>query len=152
MANEAEARAIRKTLESALTRFKGRSAGKTAPSPSSLHYQRLHRTPIENFPSLPKGTMWVAQKLYEVWIWVPRHGRVDYLYEDRLCQGIDGSDSTGQGWIKDRFGILIFLPSPMFIKVAKEPRRPMSDPATSIDLEPEKVKDSLKRINGPFTG
>jgi len=46
---------------------------------------------------------------------------IDYLYEDRLCQGIDGGHSTVRGWIKDRFGDSYLPPSPMPIKAAEEP-------------------------------
>src|SRR5512139_4165954 len=80
-----------------LFRFKDRSTGKTASSPPSLHYQpastrRLSKT----FLPCQKDHVDCPEVIRGCGPGSPRHGWVDYLYEDRLCQGIDGGHSTGQ--------------------------------------------------------
>ncbi len=148
MANEAEAQAIRKTLE-------------TVPySVSKIVQQQKQRHPLPPFItsrlqqdayrklSFPaKKTMWIAQKLYEGVDLGPLGtvGLITYMRTDSVRVSTEALQQV-RGWIKDRFGDSYLPPKPNVYKSRKgsqdahEAIRP-----TSIDLEPEKVKDSLEK-------
>jgi DNA topoisomerase I len=148
MANEAEAQAIRKTLE-------------TVPySVSKIVQQEKQRHPLPPFItsrlqqdayrklSFPaKKTMWIAQKLYEGVDLGPLGtvGLITYMRTDSVRVSTEAIEQV-RGWIKDRFGNSYLPPKPNVYKSrrgaqeAHEAIRP-----TSIDLEPEKVKDSLEK-------
>ncbi len=148
MANEAEAQAIRKALE------------RVPYSVSKIVQQEKQRHPLPPFItsrlqqdayrklSFPaKKTMWIAQKLYEGVDLGPLGtvGLITYMRTDSVRVSAEAIQQV-RGWIKDRFGDPYVPPKPNVYKSrrgaqeAHEAIRP-----TSIDLEPDKVKDSLEK-------
>ena len=148
MAKEAEALAIRKTLENA------------AYSVSKIVQQEKQRHPFPPFitsrlqqeayrkHSFPaKKTMWIAQKLYEGVDLGPLGmvGLITYMRTDSVRVSTEAVQQV-RGWIKDRFGDSYLPPKPNVYKSrrgaqeAHEAIRP-----TSIEMEPDKVKSYLDK-------
>ena len=148
MANEAEALAIQKTLQSApysvskiIQQEKQRHP--LPPFITSRLQQEAYRK--HSFPA--KKTMWIAQKLYEGIDLGPLGsvGLITYMRTDSVRVSTEAIQQV-RGWIKDRFGDSYLPPKPNVYKSrrgaqeAHEAIRP-----TSIDLEPDKVKPHLDK-------
>ena len=148
MANEAEALAIKKTLESVpysvskiLQQEKQRHP--LPPFITSRLQQEAYRK--HSFPA--KKTMWIAQKLYEGIDLGPLGsvGLITYMRTDSVRVSTEAIQQV-RGWIKDRFGDSYLPAKPNVYKSrrgaqeAHEAIRP-----TSIDLEPDKVKPHLDK-------
>jgi DNA topoisomerase-1 len=151
MANEAEALAIKKTLE-------------TVPySVSKITQQEKQRHPLPPFItsrlqqeayrklSFPaQKTMRIAQKLYEGIDLgeLGMVGLITYMRTDSVRVSTEAVQQV-RGWIKNRFGESYLPPKPNVYKSrrgaqdAHEAIRP-----TSIDLEPDKVKGYLDKDQG----
>jgi DNA topoisomerase-1 len=148
IANEAEASAIKKTLE------------RVPYSVSKILQQEKQRHPFPPFItsrlqqeayrklSFPaKKTMWIAQKLYEGIDLgqLGTVGMITYMRTDSVRVATEAIQQV-RGWIKDRFGDSYLPPKPNVYKSrrgsqeAHEAIRP-----TSIDLEPDKVKAYLDK-------
>jgi DNA topoisomerase-1 len=148
MANEAEAQAIRKTLESAPY-----SVSKIVQQEKQRHplppfiTSRLQQDANRKLSFPAKKTMWIAQKLYEGVDLGPLGtvGLITYMRTDSVRVSTEAIQQV-RGWIKDRFGDSYLPPKPNAYKSRKgaqdahEAIRP-----TSIDLEPDKVKSSLEK-------
>ncbi len=148
MANEAEALAIRRTLESApyavlkiVQQEKQRHP--FPPFITSRLQQEAYRK--HSFPA--KKTMWIAQKLYEGVDLGPLGtvGLISYMRTDSVRVSTEAVQEV-RGWIKERFGDSYLPPKPNVYKSrrgaqeAHEAIRP-----TSIEMEPEKVKSYLDK-------
>jgi DNA topoisomerase-1 len=148
MANEAEAQAIRKTLESVPY-----SVSKIVQQEKQRHplppfiTSRLQQDAYRKLSFPAKKTMWIAQKLYEGVDLGPLGtvGLITYMRTDSVRVSTEAIQQV-RGWIKDRFGDSYLPPKPNAYKSrrgaqeAHEAIRP-----TSIDLEPDKVKSSLDK-------
>ena len=148
MANEAEAQAIRKTLESAPY-----SVSKIVQQEKQRHplppfiTSRLQQDAYRKLSFPAKKTMWIAQKLYEGVDLGPLGtvGLITYMRTDSVRVSTEAIQQV-RGWIKDRFGDSYLPPKPNVYKSRKgaqeahEAIRP-----TSIDLEPDQVKSSLDK-------
>ena len=148
MANEAEAQAIRKTLESAPY-----SVSKIVQQEKQRHplppfiTSRLQQDAYRKLSFPAKKTMWIAQKLYEGVDLGPLGtvGLITYMRTDSVRVSTEAIQQV-RGWIKDRFGDSYLPPKPNAYKSrrgaqeAHEAIRP-----TSIDLEPDQVKSSLDK-------
>ena len=148
MANEAEALAIKKTLETAPYSVSKivQQAKQRHPLPpfiTSRLQQEAYRK--HSFPA--KKTMWIAQKLYEgVDLGsLGTVGLITYMRTDSVRVSTEAIQQV-RGWIKDRFGDSYLPPKPNVYKSrrgaqeAHEAIRP-----TSIDLEPDQVKSYLDK-------
>ena len=148
MANEAEALAIRKALESAPY-----SVAKIVQQEKQRHplppfiTSRLQQEAYRKLSFPAKKTMWIAQKLYEGVDLGPLGtvGLITYMRTDSVRVSTEAIQQV-RGWIKDRFGDSYLPPKPNVYKSrrgaqeAHEAIRP-----TSIDLEPDQVKASLEK-------
>ena len=148
MANEAEALAIRKTLESVPY-----SVSKILQQEKQRHplppfiTSRLQQDAYRKLSFPAKKTMWIAQKLYEGVDLGPLGtvGLITYMRTDSVRVLTEAIQQV-RGYIKDRFGDSYLPPKPNAYKSrrgaqeAHEAIRP-----TSIDLEPDKVKSSLDK-------
>jgi DNA topoisomerase-1 len=148
MANEAEALAIRKALENVPY-----SVSKIVQQEKQRHplppfiTSRLQQEAYRKLSFPAKKTMWIAQKLYEGVDLGPLGtvGLITYMRTDSVRVSTEAVQQV-RVWIKDRFGDSYLPPKPNVYKSRKgsqdahEAIRP-----TSIDLEPEKVKDSLEK-------
>jgi DNA topoisomerase-1 len=148
MANEAEAQAIRKALESVPY-----SVSKIVQQEKQRHplppfiTSRLQQDAYRKLSFPAKKTMWIAQKLYEGVDLGPLGtvGLITYMRTDSVRVSTEAIQQV-RGWIKDRFGDSYLPPKPNAYKSrrgaqeAHEAIRP-----TSIDLEPDKVKGSLEK-------
>jgi DNA topoisomerase-1 len=151
MANEAEASAIKKTLETV-----SYSVSKIVQQEKQRHpfppfiTSRLQQEAYRklNFPA--QKTMWIAQKLYEgVDLGeMGMVGLITYMRTDSVRVSTEAVQQV-RGWIKDRFGDSYLPPKPNVYKSrrgaqeAHEAIRP-----TSIELEPDKVKAYLDKDQG----
>ncbi len=148
MANEAEALAIKKALET-VSYFVSKISQQEKqrhpfpPFITSRLQQEAYRK--LNFPA--QKTMWIAQKLYEgVDLGeMGMVGLITYMRTDSVRVSTEAVQQV-RGWIKDRFGDS-FLPSKPNVyksrrgaQEAHEAIRP-----TSIELEPDKVKAYLDK-------
>jgi len=148
MANEPEALAIRKTLESVPY-----SVSKIVQQEKQRHplppfiTSRLQQDAYRKLSFSAKKTMWIAQKLYEGVDLGPLGtvGLITYMRTDSVRVSAEAIQQV-RGWIKDRFGDSYLPPKPNAYKSrrgaqdAHEAIRP-----TSIDLEPDQVKSSLDK-------
>ena len=148
IANESEALAIKKALESvpySVSRIvqQEKQRHPFPPFITSRLQQEAYRK--HSFPA--KKTMWIAQKLYEG-IDLGQLGMVGlitYMRTDSVRVSTEAIQQV-RGWIKDRFGDSYLPPKPNVYKSrrgaqdAHEAIRP-----TSIDLEPDKVKAYLDK-------
>ncbi|OGP89941.1 MAG: DNA topoisomerase I [Deltaproteobacteria bacterium RBG_16_47_11] len=148
MADEPEALAIRKTLESVPY-----SVSKIVQQEKQRHplppfiTSRLQQEAYRKLSFPAKKTMWIAQKLYEGVDLGPLGtvGLITYMRTDSVRVSTEAIQQV-RGWIKDRFGDSYLPPKPNAYKSrrgaqeAHEAIRP-----TSIDLEPDKVKSSLDK-------
>jgi DNA topoisomerase-1 len=148
MANEAEAQAIRKALESVPY-----SVSKIVQQEKQRHplppfiTSRLQQDAYRKLSFPAKKTMWIAQKLYEGVDLGPLGtvGLITYMRTDSVRVSTEAIQQV-RGWIKGRFGDSYLPPKPNAYKSrrgaqeAHEAIRP-----TSIDLEPDKVKGSLEK-------
>jgi DNA topoisomerase-1 len=148
MANEAEASAIKKVLETV-----SYSVSKIVQQEKQRHpfppfiTSRLQQEAYRklNFPA--QKTMWIAQKLYEgVDLGeMGMVGLITYMRTDSVRVSAEAIQQV-RGWIKDRFGDSYLPPKPNVYKSrrgaqeAHEAIRP-----TSIELEPDKVKAYLDK-------
>jgi DNA topoisomerase-1 len=148
MANEAEASAIKKVLETV-----SYSVSKIVQQEKQRHpfppfiTSRLQQEAYRklNFPA--QKTMWIAQKLYEgVDLGeMGMVGLITYMRTDSVRVSTEAVQQV-RGWIKDRFGDSYLPPKPNVYKSrrgaqeAHEAIRP-----TSIELEPDKVKAYLDK-------
>ena len=151
MANEAEASAIKKVLETV-----SYSVSKIVQQEKQRHpfppfiTSRLQQEAYRklNFPA--QKTMWIAQKLYEgVDLGeMGMVGLITYMRTDSVRVSTEAVQQV-RGWIKDRFGDSYLPPKPNVYKSrrgaqeAHEAIRP-----TSIELEPDKVKAYLDKDQG----
>jgi DNA topoisomerase-1 len=151
MANEAEASAIKKTLETV-----SYSVSKIVQQEKQRHpfppfiTSRLQQEAYRklNFPA--QKTMWIAQKLYEgVDLGeMGMVGLITYMRTDSVRVSTEAVQQVRE-WIKDRFGDSYLPPKPNVYKSrrgaqeAHEAIRP-----TSIELEPDKVKAYLDKDQG----
>lgn len=148
MANEAEALAIRKMLESASYAVskivqQEKQRHPFPPFITSRLQQEAYRK--HSFPA--KKTMWIAQKLYEGVDLGPLGtvGLITYMRTDSVRVSTEAVQQV-RGWIKERFGDSYLPPKPNVYKSrrgaqeAHEAIRP-----TSIEMEPEKVKSYLDK-------
>jgi DNA topoisomerase-1 len=148
MANEAEALAIRKTLENAPY-----TVSKIAQQEKQRHpfppfiTSRLQQEAYRKHSFPAKKTMWIAQKLYEgVDLGeLGTVGLITYMRTDSVRVSTEAVQQV-RGWIKERFGDSYLPPKPNVYKSRKgaqeahEAIRP-----TSIEMEPEKVKSYLDK-------
>jgi DNA topoisomerase-1 len=148
MANEAEALAIKKALESVPF-----SVSKIIQQEKQRHpfppfiTSRLQQEGYRKLSFPAKKTMWIAQKLYEgVDLGeMGMVGLITYMRTDSVRVSAEAVQQV-RGWIKDRFGDSYLPPKPNVYKSrrgaqeAHEAIRP-----TSIDLEPDKVKSYLDK-------
>jgi DNA topoisomerase-1 len=148
MANEAEASAIKKVLETV-----SYSVSKIVQQEKQRHpfppfiTSRLQQEAYRklNFPA--QKTMWIAQKLYEgVDLGeMGMVGLITYMRTDSVRVSTEAVQQV-RGWIKDRFGDSYLPPKPNVYKSrrsaqeAHEAIRP-----TSIEFEPDKVKGFLDK-------
>ena len=151
MANEAEALAIQKTLESAPY-----SISKIVQQEKQRHpfppfiTSRLQQEAYRKLSFPAKKTMWIAQKLYEGVDLGPLGtvGLITYMRTDSVRVSTEAIQQV-RGWIKGRFGDSYLPPKPNVYKSrrgaqeAHEAIRP-----TSIDLEPDQVKSYLDKDQG----
>jgi DNA topoisomerase-1 len=148
MANESEASAIKKVLETvsysvAKIVQQEKQRHPFAPFITSRLQQEAYRK--LNFPA--QKTMWIAQKLYEgVDLGeMGMVGLITYMRTDSVRVSTEAVQQV-RGWIKDRFGDSYLPPKPNVYKSrrgaqeAHEAIRP-----TSIELEPDKVKAYLDK-------
>jgi DNA topoisomerase-1 len=148
MANEAEALAIRKTLESApyavlkiVQQEKQRH-----PFPPFIT-SRLQQEAYRKLSFPAKKTMWIAQKLYEGVDLGPLGtvGLITYMRTDSVRVSTEAVQQVRE-WIKERFGDSYLPPKPNVYKSrrgaqeAHEAIRP-----TSIEMEPDQVKSYLDK-------
>ena len=148
MAKEAEALAIRKTLENAAY-----SVSKIVQQEKQRHpfppfiTSRLQQEAYRKLSFPAKKTMWIAQKLYEGLDLGPLGmvGLITYMRTDSVRVSTEAVQQV-RGWIKDRFGDSYLPPKPNVYKSrrgaqeAHEAIRP-----TSIEMEPDKVKSYLDK-------
>ena len=148
MAKEAEALAIRKTLENAAY-----SVSKIVQQEKQRHpfppfiTSRLQQEAYRKLSFPAKKTMWIAQKLYEGVDLGPLGmvGLITYMRTDSVRVSTEAVQQV-RGWIKDRFGDSYLPPKPNVYKSrrgaqeAHEAIRP-----TSIEMEPDKVKSYLDK-------
>jgi DNA topoisomerase-1 len=148
MANEAEALAIRKALESVPY-----SVLKIAQQEKQRHpfppfiTSRLQQEAYRKLFFPAQKTMRIAQKLYEGTDLgqMGMVGLITYMRTDSVRVSTEAIQEV-RGWIKDRFGDAYLPPNPNVYKSrrgaqeAHEAIRP-----TSIDLEPDKVKSYLDK-------
>ncbi len=148
MANESEALAIKKDLESApysvlkITQQEKRRH----PFPPFIT-SRLQQEAYRKLSFSAQKTMRVAQKLYEGIDLgeLGMVGLITYMRTDSPRVSMEAVQEV-RGWIKNRFGEPYLPPKPNVFKSRKgaqeahEAIRP-----TSIDFEPEKVKDYLDK-------
>jgi DNA topoisomerase I len=148
MANEAEATAIKKVLESVPY-----SVSKIVQQEKQRHpfppfiTSRLQQEAYRKLSFPAQKTMRIAQKLYEgVDLGqLGMVGLITYMRTDSVRVSAEAIQQV-RGWIKDRFGDSYLPPKPNVYKSrrgaqeAHEAIRP-----TSIDLEPDKVKSYLDK-------
>ena len=148
MANEAEALAIKKALESVPY-----SVSKIVQQEKQRHpfppfiTSRLQQEAYRKLSFPAKKTMWIAQKLYEGVDLGPLGmvGLITYMRTDSVRVSTEAVQQV-RGWIKDRFGDSYLPPKPNVYKSrrgaqeAHEAIRP-----TSIETEPDKVKSYLDK-------
>jgi DNA topoisomerase-1 len=148
IANEAEASAIKKTLESVPY-----SVSKIVQQEKQRHpfppfiTSRLQQEAYRKLSFPAKKTMWIAQKLYEGIDLgqLGMVGMITYMRTDSVRVSTEAIQQA-RGWIKERFGDSYLPPKPNLYKSrrgsqeAHEAIRP-----TSIDLEPDKVKAYLDK-------
>ena len=148
IANEAEASAIKKTLESVPY-----SVSKIVQQEKQRHpfppfiTSRLQQEAYRKLSFPAKKTMWIAQKLYEGIDLgqLGMVGMITYMRTDSVRVSTEAIQQV-RGWIKNRFGDSYLPPKPNVYKSrrgaqeAHEAIRP-----TSIDLEPDKVKAYLDK-------
>jgi DNA topoisomerase I len=151
MANEAEASAIKKALET-VSYFVSKISQQEKqrhPLPPFIT-SRLQQDAYRKLSFPAKKTMWIAQKLYEGVDLGPLGtvGLITYMRTDSVRVSTEAVQQV-RGWIKDRFGDSYLLPKPNVYKSrrgaqeAHEAIRP-----TSIELEPGKVKAYLDKDQG----
>jgi DNA topoisomerase-1 len=148
IANESEALAIKKALESVPY-----SVSKIVQQEKQRHpfppfiTSRLQQEAYRKLSFPAKKTMWIAQKLYEGidLCQLGMVGLITYMRTDSVRVSTEAIQQV-RGWIKDRFGDSYLPPKPNVYKSrrgaqdAHEAIRP-----TSIDLEPDKVKAYLDK-------
>jgi len=148
MANEAEASAIKKALET-VSYFVSKISQQEKqrhPLPPFIT-SRLQQDAYRKLSFPAKKTMWIAQKLYEGVDLGPLGtvGLITYMRTDSVRVSTEAVQQV-RGWIKDRFGDSYLPPKPNVYKSrrgaqeAHEAIRP-----TSIELEPDKVKAYLDK-------
>ena len=148
MANEAEAQAIQKALES-VPYFVSRIVQQEKqrhPFPPFIT-SRLQQEAYRKLSFPAQRTMRIAQKLYEGVDLGPLGmvGLITYMRTDSVRVSGEAVQQV-RGWIKDRFGASYLPPKPNVYKSrrgaqeAHEAIRP-----TSIDFEPDKVKSYLDK-------
>ncbi len=148
LVNEAEASAIRKTLEStpyAVSKIVQQEKQRH-PFPPFIT-SRLQQEAYRKLSFPAKKTMWIAQKLYEGVDLGPLGtvGLITYMRTDSVRVSTEAVQQV-RGWIKERFGDAYLPPKPNAYKSrrgaqeAHEAIRP-----TSIEMEPEKVKSYLDK-------
>jgi DNA topoisomerase-1 len=148
MANESEALAIKKALETAPYSVSKitQQEKKRHPFPPFIT-SRLQQEAYRKLSFSAQKTMRVAQKLYEGIDLgeLGMVGLITYMRTDSPRVSMEAVQQV-RGWIKNRFGEPFLPPKPNVYKSRKgaqeahEAIRP-----TSIDFDPEKVKDSLDR-------
>jgi len=148
MANETEALAIKKTLETVPY-----SVSKIVQQEKQRHpfppfiTSRLQQEAYRKHSFSAQRTMWIAQKLYEGVDLGEMGivGLITYMRTDSVRVSTEAVQQV-RGWIKDRFGNSHLPPKPNVYKSrrgaqeAHEAIRP-----TSFDLEPDKVKAYLDK-------
>ena len=148
MANEAEALAIKKALESVpYSVSKVVQQGKQRHPFPPFITSRLQQEGYRKLSFPAQKTMRIAQKLYEgVDLGqLGMVGLITYMRTDSVRVSTEAIQQV-RGWIKDRFGDSYLPPKPNVYKSrrgaqeAHEAIRP-----TSIDLEPDKVKSYLDK-------
>ena len=148
MANESEALAIKKALETAPYSVSKitQQEKKRHPFPPFIT-SRLQQEAYRKLSFSAQKTMRVAQKLYEGIDLgeLGMVGLITYMRTDSPRVSMEAVQQV-RGWIKNRFGEPFLPPKPNVYKSRKgaqeahEAIRP-----TSIDFDPEKVKDYLDR-------
>jgi DNA topoisomerase-1 len=148
LANESEALAIQKALETVPFTVSKivQQEKRRHPFPPFIT-SRLQQEAYRKLSFYAQKTMWVAQKLYEG-VELGDIGMVGLITYMRTDSPRVSSEAVHQvrGWIKDRFGESYLPPKPNVYKSRKgaqeahEAIRP-----TSIDLEPDKVKNYLDK-------
>jgi len=148
MANEAEALAIRKTLESAPYAVSKivQQEKQRHPFPPFIT-SRLQQEAYRKLSFPAKKTMWIAQKLYEGVDLGPLGtvGLITYMRTDSVKVSTEAVQQV-RGWIKERFGDSYLPPKPNVYKSrrgaqeAHEAIRP-----TTIEMEPDQVKSYLDK-------
>ncbi len=148
LANESEALAIQKALEAvpfAVSKIVQQEK-RRHPFPPFIT-SRLQQEAYRKLSFSAQKTMWVAQKLYEG-VELGEIGMVGLITYMRTDSPRISSEAVHQvrDWIKDRYGESYLPPKPNVYKSRKgaqeahEAIRP-----TSIDLEPDKVKNFLDK-------
>jgi DNA topoisomerase-1 len=148
IANESEALAIQKALEAvpfAVSKIVQQEK-RRHPFPPFIT-SRLQQEAYRKLSFSAQKTMWVAQKLYEG-VELGEIGMVGLITYMRTDSPRISSEAVHQvrDWIKDRYGESYLPPKPNVYKSRKgaqeahEAIRP-----TSIDLEPDKVKNYLDK-------
>ena len=148
IANESEALAIQKALEAvpfAVSKIVQQEK-RRHPFPPFIT-SRLQQEAYRKLSFSAQKTMWVAQKLYEG-VELGEIGMVGLITYMRTDSPRISSEAVHQvrDWIKDRYGESYLPPKPNVYKSRKgaqeahEAIRP-----TSIDLEPDKVKNFLDK-------
>jgi DNA topoisomerase-1 len=148
MASEADAMAIRKTLESvpyAVSKIV-RQERQRHPFPPFIT-SRLQQEAYRKLSFPAKKTMWIAQKLYEGVDLGPLGtvGLITYMRTDSVRVSAEAIPQV-RGWIKERFGDSYLPSKPNVYKSrrgaqeAHEAIRP-----TSIEMEPDRVKSYLDK-------
>jgi DNA topoisomerase-1 len=148
LANESEALAIQKALEAvpfAVSKIVQQEK-RRHPLPPFIT-SRLQQEAYRKLSFSAQKTMWVAQKLYEG-VELGEIGMVGLITYMRTDSPRISSEAVHQvrDWIKDRYGESYLPPKPNVYKSRKgaqeahEAIRP-----TSIDLEPDKVKNYLDK-------
>jgi DNA topoisomerase-1 len=148
LANESEALAIQKALEAvpfAVSKIVQQEK-RRHPFPPFIT-SRLQQEAYRKLSFSAQKTMWVAQKLYEG-VELGEIGMVGLITYMRTDSPRISSEAVHQvrDWIKDRYGESYLPPKPNVYKSRKgaqeahEAIRP-----TSIDLEPDKVKNYLDK-------
>ena len=148
MANESEALAIRKTLESAPYAVSKivQQEKQRHPFPPFIT-SRLQQEAYRKLSFPAKKTMWIAQKLYEGVDLGPLGtvGLITYMRTDSVKVSTEAVQQV-RGWIKERFGDSYLPPKPNVYKSrrgaqeAHEAIRP-----TTIEMEPDQVKSYLDK-------
>ncbi len=148
LANESEALAIQKALETVPFTVSKivQQEKRRHPFPPFIT-SRLQQEAYRKLSFYAQKTMWVAQKLYEG-VELGEIGMVGLITYMRTDSPRISSEAVHQvrDWIKDRYGESYLPPKPNVYKSRKgaqeahEAIRP-----TSIDLEPDKVKNYLDK-------